>query len=290
MSNNQNQQKQTLPPQHQDVQPGHEDLMNPKPTFDDQSYTGSGKLKDKVAIITGGDSGIGRAVAVFFAKEGANVVISYLDEQEDAEETKKHVEAEGQKCLLVSGDIGDETVCQQVVAKTVETFGQVDILVNNAAEQHPQKGIEDITSEQLERTFKTNIFSFFHLTKAVLPHFKKGSAIINTSSVTAYAGNEQLIDYSSTKGAITAFTRSLALNLAGKGIRVNAVAPGPIWTPLIPSTFPADQVATFGANTPMKRPGQPEELAPAYVFLASDDSSYMSGQTLHVNGGKIVNG
>lgn len=290
MSNNQNQQKQTLPPQHQDVQPGHEDLMNPKPTFDDQSYIGSGKLKDKVAIITGGDSGIGRAVAVFFAKEGANVVISYLDEQEDAEETKKHIEAEGQKCLLVSGDIGEETVCQQVVAKTVETFGQVDILVNNAAEQHPQKGIEDITSEQLERTFKTNIFSFFHLTKAVLPHFKKGSAIINTSSVTAYAGNEQLIDYSSTKGAITAFTRSLALNLAGKGIRVNAVAPGPIWTPLIPSTFPADQVATFGANTPMKRPGQPEELAPAYVFLASDDSSYMSGQTLHVNGGKIVNG
>jgi len=290
LSNNQNQQKQTLPPQHQDVQPGHEDLMNPKPTFDDQSYTGSGKLKDKVAIITGGDSGIGRAVAVFFAKEGANVVISYLDEQEDAEETKKHIEAEGQKCLLVSGDIGEETVCQQVVAKTVETFGQVDILVNNAAEQHPQKGIEDITSEQLERTFKTNIFSFFHLTKAVLPHFKKGSAIINTSSVTAYAGNEQLIDYSSTKGAITAFTRSLALNLAGKGIRVNAVAPGPIWTPLIPSTFPADQVATFGANTPMKRPGQPEELAPAYVFLASDDSSYMSGQTLHVNGGKIVNG
>ncbi|WP_226529476.1 SDR family oxidoreductase [Metabacillus niabensis] len=290
MSTNQNQQKQTLPPQHQDVQPGHEDLMNPKPTFDDQSYTGSGKLKDKVAIITGGDSGIGRAVAVFFAKEGANVVISYLDEQEDAEETKKHIEAEGQKCLLVSGDIGEETVCQQVVAKTVETFGQVDILVNNAAEQHPQKGIEDITTEQLERTFKTNIFSFFHLTKAVLPHFKKGSAIINTSSVTAYAGNEQLIDYSSTKGAITAFTRSLALNLAGKGIRVNAVAPGPIWTPLIPSTFPADQVATFGANTPMKRPGQPEELAPAYVFLASDDSSYMSGQTLHVNGGKIVNG
>jgi len=290
LSNNQNQQKQTLPPQHQDVQPGHEDLKNPKPTFDDQSYIGSGKLKDKVAIITGGDSGIGRAVAVFFAKEGANVVISYLDEQEDAEETKKHIEAEGQKCLLVSGDIGEETVCQQVVAKTVETFGQVDILVNNAAEQHPQKGIEDITSEQLERTFKTNIFSFFHLTKAVLPHFKKGSAIINTSSVTAYAGNEQLIDYSSTKGAITAFTRSLALNLAGKGIRVNAVAPGPIWTPLIPSTFPADQVATFGANTPMKRPGQPEELAPAYVFLASDDSSYMSGQTLHVNGGKIVNG
>lgn len=290
MSSNQNQQKQTLPPQHQDVQPGHEDLMNPKPTFDDKTYTGSGKLKGKVAIITGGDSGIGRAVALFFAKEGANVVISYLDEQQDAEETKKYVEAEGQKCLLISGDIGDEAVCQQIVEKTVETFGQVDILVNNAAEQHPQKGIEDITSEQLERTFRTNIFSFFYLTKAVLPHFKNGSAIVNTASVTAYAGNEQLIDYSSTKGAIVAFTRSLALNLAGKGIRVNAVAPGPIWTPLIPSTFPADQVATFGADTPLKRPGQPEELAPAYVFLASDDSSYMSGQTIHVNGGKIVNG
>lgn len=290
MSNNQNQQKQTLPPQHQDVQPGHEDLMNPKPTFDDQTYTGSGKLTNKVVIITGGDSGIGRAVAVFFAKEGANVVISYLDEQKDAEETKKYVEAEGQKCLLIPGDIGDETVCQHVVTKTVETFGQLDILVNNAAEQHPQKGIEDITSQQLERTFRTNIFSFFYLTKAALPHLKQGSAIINTSSVTAYAGNEQLLDYSTTKGAITTFTRSLALNLAGKGIRVNAVAPGPIWTPLIPSTFPADQVATFGANTPMKRPGQPEELAPAYVFLASDDSSYMSGQTLHVNGGKIVNG
>jgi len=290
MSNNQNQQKQTLPPQHQDVQPGHEDLMNPKPAFDDQTYTGSGKLKNKVAVITGGDSGIGRAVAVFFAKEGANVVISYLNEQKDAEETKQYVEAAGQKCLLIPGDIGDESVCQQVVAKTVETFGQIDIIVNNAAEQHPQKGIEDITSEQLERTFRTNIFSFFYLTKAALPHLKQGSAIINTSSVTAYAGNEQLLDYSATKGAITTFTRSLALNLAGKGIRVNAVAPGPIWTPLIPSTFPADQVATFGANTPMKRPGQPEELAPAYVFLASDDSSYMSGQTLHVNGGKIVNG
>ncbi|WP_121664693.1 SDR family oxidoreductase [Metabacillus litoralis] len=290
MSNNQNQQKQTMPPQHQDVQPGHEDMMNPQPKFDDTSYTGSGKLKNKVAIITGGDSGIGRAVAVFFAKEGANVVISYLNEQKDAEETQKHVEAQGQKCLLVAGDIGDESVCQQIVSKTMDTFGQLDIVVNNAAEQHPQKSIEDITSEQLERTFKTNIFSFFYLTKAALPHLKKGSAIVNTSSVTAYAGNEQLLDYSATKGAITTFTRSLALSLAGKGIRVNGVAPGPIWTPLIPSTFPADQVATFGSNVPMKRPGQPEELAPAYVFLASDDSSYMSGQMIHVNGGKIVNG
>lgn len=290
MSNNQNQPKQTMPPQHQDVQPGHEDLMNPIPKFDDASYTGSGKLKNKVAIITGGDSGIGRAVAVFFAKEGADVVISYLDEQKDADETKKHVEEQGQKCLLVSGDIGDESVCQRIVSETVNTFGKVDILVNNAAEQHPQKGIEDITSEQLERTFRTNIFSFFYLTKAALPYLRKGSAIVNTSSVTSYAGNEQLIDYSATKGAITTFTRSLALSLAGKGIRVNGVAPGPIWTPLIPSTFPADQVATFGSNTPMKRPGQPEELAPAYVFLASDDSSYMSGQMIHVNGGKIVNG
>ncbi|WP_285849044.1 SDR family oxidoreductase [Metabacillus litoralis] len=290
MSNNQNQQKQTMPPQHQDVQPGHEDMMNPQPKFDDTSYTGSGKLNNKVAIITGGDSGIGRAVAVFFAKEGANVVISYLNEQKDAEETQKHVEAQGQKCLLVAGDIGDESVCQQIVSKTMDTFGQLDIVVNNAAEQHPQNSIEDITSEQLERTFKTNIFSFFYLTKAALPHLKKGSAIVNTSSVTAYAGNEQLLDYSATKGAITTFTRSLALSLAGKGIRVNGVAPGPIWTPLIPSTFPADQVATFGSNVPMKRPGQPEELAPAYVFLASDDSSYMSGQMIHVNGGKIVNG
>jgi NAD(P)-dependent dehydrogenase (short-subunit alcohol dehydrogenase family) len=290
LSNNQNQPKQTMPPQHQEVQPGHEDMMNPIPKFDDSTYTGSGKLKNKVAIITGGDSGIGRAVAVFFAKEGADVVISYLDEQKDADETKKHVEEQGQKCLLISGDIGDEKVCQQIVSETMNTFGRLDILVNNAAEQHPQKGIEDITSEQLERTFRTNIFSFFYLTKAALPHLKNGSAIVNTSSVTAYAGNEQLIDYSATKGAITTFTRSLALSLAGKGIRVNAVAPGPIWTPLIPSTFPADQVATFGANTPMKRPGQPEELAPAYVFLASDDSSYMSGQMIHVNGGKIVNG
>lgn len=282
--------KQTLPPQHQDVQPGHEDLMNPSPKFDDNSYTGSGKLKNKVAIITGGDSGIGRAVALFFAKEGADIVISYLDEQKDAEETKKHVEAEGQKCHLIAGDIGDESICQQIVSETIDTFGQVDILVNNAAEQHPQKGIEDITTDQLERTFKTNIFSMFHLTKAVLPHFKEGSTIVNTSSVTAYAGNEQLIDYSATKGAITTFTRSLALSLAGKGIRVNAVAPGPIWTPLIPSTFTAEQVASFGADTPLKRPGQPEELAPAYVYLASEDSSYMSGQMIHVNGGKIVNG
>ncbi|MGN7939268.1 SDR family oxidoreductase [Virgibacillus sp. 6R] len=290
LSNNQNQQKQTLPPQQQDRQPGLEHLMNPAPKFHSTSYKGSGKLTDKVAIITGGDSGIGRAVAVHYAIEGANVVISYLNEHEDAEKTKQYVEEQGQKCLLIPGDIGDEEICKQIVDKTIGEFGQIDIVVNNAAEQHPQKGIEDITSEQLERTFRTNIFSFFYLTKAALPHLKNGSTIINTSSITAYAGNKQLLDYSATKGAITTFTRSLALSLADKGIRVNGVAPGPIWTPLIPSTFTADQVSTFGSDTPMKRPGQPEELAPAYVYLASEDSSYMSGQILHVNGGKVING
>lgn len=290
LSNNQNQQKQTLPPQQQDRQPGLEHLMNPAPKFHSTSYKGSGKLTDKVAIITGGDSGIGRAVAVHYAIEGANVVISYLNEHEDAEKTKQYIEEQGQKCLLIPGDIGDEATCKQIVDKTIGEFGKIDIVVNNAAEQHPQKGIEDITSEQLERTFRTNIFSFFYLTKAALPHLKNGSAIINTSSITAYAGNKQLLDYSATKGAITTFTRSLALSLANKGIRVNGVAPGPIWTPLIPSTFTADQVSTFGSDTPMKRPGQPEELAPAYVYLASEDSSYMSGQILHVNGGKVVNG
>lgn len=290
LSNNQNQQKQTLPPQQQDRQPGLEHLMNPAPKFHSTSYKGSGKLTDKVAIITGGDSGIGRAVAVHYAIEGANVVISYLNEHEDAEKTKQYVEEQGQKCLLIPGDIGDEAICKQIVDKTIGEFGKIDIVVNNAAEQHPQKGIEDITSEQLERTFRTNIFSFFYLTKAALPHLKNGSTIINTSSITAYAGNKQLLDYSATKGAITTFTRSLALSLADKGIRVNGVAPGPIWTPLIPSTFTADQVSTFGSDTPMKRPGQPEELAPAYVYLASEDSSYMSGQILHVNGGKVING
>nr|WP_174881207.1 SDR family oxidoreductase [Metabacillus niabensis] len=290
LSNNQNQQKQTLPPQQQDLQPGLEHLMNPAPKFHSTSYKGSGKLTDKVAIITGGDSGIGRAVAVHYAIEGANVVISYLNEHEDAEKTKLYVEEQGQKCLLIPGDIGDEAICKQIVDKTIGEFGKIDIVVNNAAEQHPQKGIEDITSEQLERTFRTNIFSFFYLTKAALPHLKNGSTIINTSSITAYAGNKQLLDYSATKGAITTFTRSLSLSLADKGIRVNGVAPGPIWTPLIPSTFTADQVSTFGSDTPMKRPGQPEELAPAYVYLASEDSSYMSGQILHVNGGKVING
>ncbi|TDL80683.1 SDR family oxidoreductase [Peribacillus frigoritolerans] len=284
------QSKKTMPAQHQDVQPGHENLMNPQPEFDALQYKGSEKLLDKVAIITGGDSGIGRAVAVHYAKEGADVVISYLDEHEDANETKRLVEQEGRKCILMPGDIGEESFCGQIVSETVGQLGKIDILVNNAAEQHPQAGIEEISKEQLERTFKTNIFSFFYMTKAALPHMKQGSSIINTSSITAYAGNDQLIDYSSTKGAITAFTRSLSASLVKKGIRVNGVAPGPIWTPLIPSTFDAEKVSEFGADTPMGRPGQPDELAPSYVFLASNDSTYITGQMIHVNGGKIING
>ena len=287
---NQSEMKKTLPAQHQDRQPGIESEMTPKPVSDDSSYKGSGKLKGKVAIITGGDSGIGRSVSILYAKEGADVVIVYLDEHSDAEETKRLVEAQGRNCLLIPGDIGDETFCNQIVEKTIQTFSKLDILVNNAAEQHPQNSIEDITSKQLEITFRTNVFSFFYLTKAALPFMGSGSSIINTASVTAYAGNETLLDYSATKGAIVTFTRSLALQLVGKGIRVNGVAPGPIWTPLIPSTFSADKVSEFGANTPMQRPGQPEEVAPSYVFLASDDASYMTGQMIHVNGGKVVNG
>jgi NAD(P)-dependent dehydrogenase (short-subunit alcohol dehydrogenase family) len=284
------QSKKTMPAQHQDVQPGHENVMNPQPEFDALQYKGSEKLLDKVAIITGGDSGIGRAVAVHYAKEGADVVISYLDEHEDANETKRLVEQEGRRCLLMPGDIGEESFCGQIISETINQLGKIDILVNNAAEQHPQAGIEEISKEQLERTFKTNIFSFFYMVKAALPHLKKGSSIINTSSITAYAGNEQLIDYSSTKGAITTFTRSLSMSLVKKGIRVNGVAPGPIWTPLIPSTFDANKVSEFGADTPMGRPGQPDELAPSYVFLASNDSTYITGQMIHVNGGKIING
>ncbi len=281
-------QQTTLPPQHQTRQPGLQTEMNPQPVTIKDSYKGSGKLKNKTAIISGGDSGIGRAVAVHFAKEGADVAILYLNEHEDADETKRLVEQEGKRCLAIAGDIGDETFCKEAVKQTIEAFGKLDIVVNNAAEQHPQPNFLNITAAQLEKTFRTNVFGYFFLTKAALPHLKNGSAIINTASITAYEGNEQLIDYSATKGAIVAFTRSLAKALVGQGIRVNGVAPGPIWTPLIPSTFKSEQVATFGANTPMKRPGQPCEVAPCYVFLASDESSYMTGQMLHVNGGKFI--
>ncbi|WP_009630815.1 SDR family oxidoreductase [Synechocystis sp. PCC 7509] len=278
------------PPQAQNQQPGIEADMTPKPKSDDPGYRGSGKLAGKVALITGGDSGIGRAVAIAFAKEGADVAIAYLNEHDDAKETKQLVEAQNRRAVAIAGDIGNECFCQQLVEQTVQEFGKLDILVNNAAEQHPQESIEDISAEQLERTFRTNIFAMFFLTKAALKHLQKGSAIINTTSVTAYKGNEQLIDYSSTKGAIVAFTRSLSQSLIAKEIRVNAVAPGPIWTPLIPATFPPDKVASFGKQVPMERAGQPEEVAPSYVFLASDDSSYMSGQVLHPNGGAVVNG
>jgi NAD(P)-dependent dehydrogenase (short-subunit alcohol dehydrogenase family) len=278
------------PSQHQDQQPGIESEMRPHPKAEDNKYKGSNKLKGKVALITGGDSGIGRAVAICYAKEGADVSIIYLNEHKDAKDTKREVEEEGRRCLLIAGDVGDERFCQQAVTYTVEEFGHLDILVNNAAEQHPQDTIEKVSAEQLERTFRTNIFSFFFLTKAALPHLQEGSIIINTTSVTAYKGSPKLLDYSATKGAIVAFTRSLSQSLIEKGIRVNGVAPGPIWTPLIPSTFDEEKVSNFGADVPMKRAGQPEEVAPCYVFLASDDSSYIAGQILHPNGGEIVNG
>ncbi len=279
-----------LPRQHQDQQPGRQTRMTPRPRAEMADYKGAGKLTGRVALVTGGDSGIGRAVAIGFAKEGADVVVSYLNEFEDAEETKRHVEAAGRKCALVAGDVGDETFCRKLVEEAVGTFGKLDIVVNNAAEQHPQKSLEDITADQLERTFRTNIFSIFFLTKAAVPHLKPGAAIINTTSITAYKGNPQLLDYSSSKGAITAFTRSLAMNLSDKGIRVNAVAPGPIWTPLIPSTFSEEHVEKFGKSQAMGGVGQPDEVAPAFIFLASDDASYMSGQVLHPNGGEVVNG
>jgi NAD(P)-dependent dehydrogenase (short-subunit alcohol dehydrogenase family) len=247
-------------------------------------------LQHKVALITGGDSGIGRAVAILFAKEGADVALVYLNEHGDAEETKRWAEAAVRRCLTLAGDVGDELFCQRAVQHTVAALGRLDILVNNAAEQHPQDSLEKITAKQLEHTFRTNIFSYFYMAKAALPHLQRGSAIINTTSVTAYKGNSQLLDYSATKGAIVAFTRSLTLALVDKGIRVNGVAPGPIWTPLIPATFPPEKVASFGANVPMQRARQPEKVAPSYVFLASDDASYMAGQILHPNGGEVVNG
>lgn len=274
----------------QKKQPGIQSKMKPKPKTIDESYVGSGKLKNKVAVITGGDSGIGRAVAVFFAKEGADVVITYLNEHEDAKKTKEMVEAEERSCLLLAGDIGKESFCRSVIKKTLEKFEKLNILVNNAAEQHPQENILKISTHQLQKTFQTNVFSFFYMIKASLPFLKKGSVIINTTSVTAYRGSDHLIDYSATKGAIVSLTRSLSLSLVKKDIRVNGVAPGPVWTPLIPATFSKEHVKKFGQKVPMERPGQPEEIAPCYVFLASDDSSFMSGQILHPNGGEIING
>ena len=281
--------KKLQPRQHQQRRPGREHKMKPRPKSDDEKHRGSGKLRNKVAIITGGDSGIGRAVAVAFAKEGADVAIVYLEEHKDANETKRLVEENGRRCLLLSGDVGQEGFCRKAVGQILKQLGKIEILVNNAAEQHPQESIEKITEKQLERTFRTNIFSYFFMVKAAMKHLKKGAAIINTTSVTAYKGSPHLLDYSSTKGAITAFTRSLSQALADKDIRVNGVAPGPIWTPLIPSTFPAKEVETFGSDVPLGRPGQPEEIAPSFVFLASDDSSYMTGQILHPNGGTVVN-
>jgi len=282
--------QQTLPPQEQPRQPGLQGDMHPQPRTTGPEYRGSDKLKGRCALITGGDSGIGRAVAVAFAKEGADIAFTYLDETADAEETRRQVTQLGRRCLGLAGDLGSESHCREVVRRTVDEFGRIDVLVNNAAEQHPQQALEDIDSAQLERTFRTNFFGMFNLTREALPHLKSGAAIVNTTSVTAYRGSAHLIDYAATKGAIVAFTRSLSSAVVARGIRVNAVAPGPIWTPLIPASFSAEEVSTFGAKVPMKRPGQPEEVAPCYVFLASDDASYMTGQVLHPNGGEIING
>jgi NAD(P)-dependent dehydrogenase (short-subunit alcohol dehydrogenase family) len=277
------------PAQQQPRQPGRESEMTPRPDYRPK-YPGVGKLKDKVALITGGDSGIGRAVAVAMAREGARIVLVYLDEHDDARETVRLVEQEGSRATSIAGDIGEEALCREAVERTLATFGRLDILVNNAAEQHVTEEPLEIPAEQLERTFRTNVFGYFYMTKAALRHMESGGTIINTTSVTAYKGNKELIDYASTRGAIVAFTRSLSQAVLDRGIRVNAVAPGPIWTPLIPASFEAEKVSKHGQSAPMQRAGEPNEVAPCYVFLASDDGSYMSGQVLHPNGGTVVNG
>ncbi len=281
--------EQAFPPQQQEQQPGIEAQMAPRPQIEGKNYRAAGKLQGKVALITGGDSGIGAATAIAFAKEGADVAIVYLSEQQDADHVRQLVTQQGRRCECFAGDVGDEAFCRQAVNDTVAKFGRLDIVVNNAAEQHSASSIEEITSEQFERTFRTNIFAYFYLTKAAMPHLKEGAAIINTTSVTAYRGSSHLLDYSSTKGAIVTFTRSLSQQLAQRRIRVNGVAPGPVWTPLIPSSSSAEGVTQFGKDVPLGRAGQPEEIAPCFVFLASDDSSYMTGQVLHPNGGEIVN-
>lgn len=275
---------------HEDALPGHESEVSPKPDWQPR-YPGSGRLAGKVAVITGADSGIGRAVAALYAREGADIAILYLCEHDDAEKTAEIVRSEGRKALTIAGDVGDKAWCESAIEQVMSEFGQIDVLVNNAGEQHPDKDITDITEDQLRRTFQTNIFGMFFMAQAAMPHLKKGAAIVNCTSVTMYQGEPELLDYSATKGAITAFTRSLSENLVKKGIRVNAVAPGPIWTPLNPSGGASpEKLETFGEKTPMGRPGQPNEVAPAFLFLACEDASYMSGQVLHPNGGTIVNG
>ncbi len=275
----------TPPPQHQDRQPGRQTRMVPEPESIREDYRGADRLRGKAALVTGGDSGIGRAVALHFAREGADVAVAYLEEDRDAQETQRLVEKEGRRCLLLRGDLGQPEHCAEVVRQTIEAFGRLDVLVNNAGEQHPVEEPEQLRQAQIERTFRTNIFAYMYLASAALPYLERGASIINTGSVTGVRGHETLIDYAATKGAIHAFTFSLAQAVADRGVRVNAVAPGPVWTPLIPASFDEQQVAEFGRNTLLKRPGQPSEIGPAYVFLASADASFVTGQTIHINGG-----